>query len=83
MSTLEKSEVPSNKGASVGSRKTKEKKKKSEIQDKIQKRETHCKVEERAEEQRTEPGQLQGLGAEMVLGVGCYSSNLKVISMGK
>lgn len=56
MSTLEKSEVPSNKGASVGSRKTKEKKEKSEIQDKSQKRETHCKVEERAEEQRTEPG---------------------------
>lgn len=83
MSTLEKSEVPSNKGASVGSRKTKEKKEKSEIQDKSQKRETHCKVEERAEEQRTEPGQLQGLGAEMVLCVGCYSSNLKVTSMGK
>lgn len=66
-----------------GQEKRRKRKKKSEIQDKSQKRETHSKVEERAEEQRTEPGQLQGLGAELVLGVGCYSSNLKVTSMGK
>lgn len=45
--------------------------------------EKHFKVEERAEVQRREAAQLQGLGAEMVLGVGCYSSNLKVTSMGK